>query len=315
LDGEAFSICVQPAWCATMMWKLQVGLLISVLLMTAGCFPRGSGSYRDMPSLALSGIGAWENDPHYTMLEWIETAPQISWYYNWRTDQMWHEGGQERSVEFVPMIRRAEDVGEPIRSDLPVRALLGFNEPDGSGPGKSNLSVERAIALWPQLEAYGLRLGSPATRQSGTLGPASWQRRFMDKAKANGLRVDFMAVHYYSTDGDVRAFRRWLHAVHAEYGLPIWVTEFAVVDWDNPSATTYARNIAFAEAAVPMLDSLPFVERHAWFSANPYRWNGVYPELNLLQNDLRQTPLGAAYEALLKRQDQQLMARAKQRTD
>ena len=248
-----------------------------------------------------AGIGAWENS-RYTMLDWIEGAPALGWYYNWRTDQIWTKGRRKRSVEFVPMIHGAKDVRKKIESDLPVTTLLGFNEPDGNGGDpQAGLSVEKAVALWPKLEARGLRLGSPATTQGGTLGRNSWQRRFMNQVEAKGLRVDFMAVHYYSRNGDVAAFRKWLEAVHAEYRRPIWVTEFAYIDWGRPGAVTYAQNAAFAEAAILMMERLPFVERHAWFAANPYEWRGRVPQVNLMSDSLRLTQVGQAFERTLRR--------------
>ncbi|MGC9371308.1 MAG: glycosyl hydrolase [Paracoccaceae bacterium] len=248
-----------------------------------------------------AGIGAWENS-RYTMLDWIEGTPALGWYYNWRTDQIWTKGRRKRSVEFVPMIHSAKDVGKKIESDLPVTTLLGFNEPDGNGGDhQAGLSVEKAVALWPKLEARGLRLGSPATTQGGTLGRNSWQRRFMNQVEARGLRVDFMAVHYYSKDGNVAAFRKWLEAVHAEYRRPIWVTEFAYIDWGRPGAVTYAQNAAFAEAAIVMMEKLPFVERHAWFAANPYEWRGRVPQVNLMSDTLRLTQVGESFERTLRR--------------
>ncbi|MFC2969130.1 glycosyl hydrolase [Acidimangrovimonas pyrenivorans] len=261
-------------------------LLVGLMLMPA-------------PAMAAkAGIGAWEN-PSYTMLDWIEDAPALDWYYNWRTDQIWAPGRPARSVEFVPMIRSARDVGKRIVSDLRVTTLLGFNEPDNPASNGSNLSVARAIALWPRLEARGLRLGSPATTQGGTLGRNSWQRRFMNQVEARGLRVDFMAVHYYSTDGDVAAFEAWLKAVHAEYRRPIWVTEFAYIDWNRPGAASYAGNAAFAQAAILMMEKLPFVERHAWFAANPYETFGRAPRINLVDDALDPTPVGLAFDRVL----------------
>ena len=38
--------------------------------------------------------------------------------------------------------------------------LLGFNEPDLAE--QANMTVEKALELWPRLEATGMRLGSPA---------------------------------------------------------------------------------------------------------------------------------------------------------
>ncbi|WP_417279496.1 glycosyl hydrolase [Celeribacter sp.] len=247
-----------------------------------------------------AGVGAWENSSN-SMLRWIEEAPALEWYYTWRPTQMWSQNRSRRSVEFVPMIRDASDVNKKIVSDLPVRALLAFNEPDSRKSEGSNLSVEQAVALWPKLEARGLRLGSPAVTQDQTLGASSWQGRFMAQAEAKGLRVDFMAVHYYSTNGNVKAFETWLRKVHAEYKRPIWVTEFAFIDWQNVRGVRYAQNAAFAEAAILMMERLPFVERHAWFAANPYPYGGAKPQINLVSNTLQPTPVGVAFDRTLSR--------------
>ncbi|MDC0657191.1 glycosyl hydrolase [Leisingera sp. SS27] len=248
-----------------------------------------------------AGVGAWENSS-YSILSWIEDTPGLGWYYNWRPDQMYHKGRQSRSVEFVPMIHGARDVNKRIRSDHRVSALLGFNEPDGrSGGHQAGMSVKQAIKLWPRLERHGLRLGSPATTQSGTLGHNSWLRRFMDQAEARGLRVDFMAVHYYSEDGSVKDFERWLRAVHREYGRPVWVTEFAHIDWTRPASASHAQNAAFARKAIAMMERLPFVERHAWFAANPYPWQGRVPQINLLNDDLSPTAAGDAFARAVSR--------------
>ncbi|OOY11371.1 hypothetical protein BMG00_16780 [Thioclava marina] len=250
---------------------------------------------------ARIGVGAWEN-ASYTMINWIENAPAVSWYYNWRPDQMWSKSNANRSVEFVPMIRDVADVNARIVSDTPVRTLLGFNEPDNADlKAGSAISVAKAIKLWPKLEARGLRLGSPATTQDGTLGPNSWQRRFMDEVEVRGMRVDFMAVHYYSTNGNVAEFKRWLQKVHAEYKRPIWVTEFAYVDWNRPAKVSYAQNAAFAAAAIEMMEGLAFIERHAWYAANPYQWNGRQPQINLVNDKLEPTPVGYAFDRTVSR--------------
>ncbi len=215
-----------------------------------------------------AGIGAWEN-PTKSTLNRIATTPEIGWdYTSPRSDPA--RGAPGRSVEFVPMIHGRAEEGKRIVSDLPITALLGFNEPDQrSAAGGSKLSVEEALALWPRLE-----------------------RR--------GLRVDFIAVHYYLTDGDVAQFERWLRAVHAAYRRPIWVTEFAYIDRRRPQAASYGANAEFAERAMRMMERLPFVERHAWFAANPYDWNGTRPKINLVTDEMRPTPLGEVFARVLR---------------
>ena len=55
------------------------------------------------------------------------------------------------------------------------------------------MSVDEAIALWPQLETLGVPLGSPATVNPNN----DWMKEFMEKAEALDLRIDFVTVHSY----------------------------------------------------------------------------------------------------------------------
>ena len=181
---------------------------------------------------------------------------------------------------FVPMAWGRKEAAlialgvPPRKSDT----LLAFNEPDDRF--QANMTVEDALGLWPALMATGRRLSSPAATTPGTLGPNSWLGRFMREAEARGYRVDFMAVHYYSPDPDPDKFRAFLEQVHQAYKRPIWVTEWALADWLDPRPFSPREQAAYFEAATRMLDSLPFVERHAWF--------GTYsiPESTLIQSAL-----------------------------
>ena len=143
--------------------------------------------------------------------------------------------------------------------------LLAFNEPDEDKQAK--MTVEEAIAHWPRLMMMADRLSSPATSTKETLGARSWLGRFMAEADRRGYRVDFIAVHYYAQDPDIGLFKKFLNEVHAQYGRRIWVTEWALADWDKPERFSPAQQLRFFEDAVQMMDDLDFVERHAWFGA------------------------------------------------
>jgi hypothetical protein len=169
--------------------------------------------------------------------------------------------------------------------------LLGFNEPDNTD--QANMTVDQAISLWPKLMNSGLRLGSPAMAGNASTS-SSWLGQFMAKANGLGYRVDFIAIHYYSANGDVTAFKNYLTAVYNLYQRPIWVTEWALVDWTNTSRYTSAQNAAFAKAALEMLDDLPFVEKHAWFAAEKA---GVNTELYDSANAL--TAVGQVFHDVL----------------
>lgn len=69
-------------------------------------------------------------------------------------------------------------------------ALLGYNEPDGRD--QAHMSVARALEVWPELEAAGVPLGSPACIKANR----PWMREFMEGAKQRGYRVDFVTVHW-----------------------------------------------------------------------------------------------------------------------
>jgi len=46
---------------------------------------------------------------------------------------------------------------------------------------------------------------------------------------------------------------------------PIWVTEWALADCNNPGRFSAKQQAAFFNEATEMMDDLPYVERHAWF--------------------------------------------------
>jgi hypothetical protein len=175
------------------------------------------------------------------------------------------------------------------------RYLLGFNEPDLSS--QSNMSVNQALDLWPQLEATGQTLGSPAVA-SGAATPGGWLDQFMSGAKTGGYRVDFIALHWYggeiATADAVSQLKSYLQAVWDRYHKPIWLTEYALINFSNgthyPSESDQA---AFLTASTKMLDSLSFLKRYAWF-ALPGADDG--PSTGLFTSGPNVTDVGKAFE-------------------
>lgn len=199
--------------------------------------------------------------------------------------------------EFVPMIWNGAQMSQlaVLAGKTPGGPLLTFNEPDH--PQQANMTVNDALALWPQLLASGMRLGSPAVTPDDTLRKGGWLDTFMSQAKTLGYRVDFIAVHYYATDQDVGAFKAFLDQVYAKYQLPIWVTEWSLADWNNTGRFTAAQQEAFFVAGSQMLDDLPFVERQAWFSAYS-GLDGLHLNTGLLDAADALTALGKTFAML-----------------
>ena len=199
------------------------------------------------------------------------TSLNAYWHYSWGPTVPDAEPG---GIEFVPMIwgyRKADErflkrIGElaAARAAGTRTHLLGYNEPDGKK--QANMSVELAIEGWRYLEKTGLRLGSPAAVHADR----QWMTDFMAQAKAKGLRLEFVCVHWYGGANPDALIDR-LKKIHEMYGKPIWLTEFAPADWKAMSREenrlTPQRVLAFMQQVLPMLDELDFVERYAWYSA------------------------------------------------
>ena len=214
-----------------------------------------------LPADTLKGFGWGGKDA--LALKQIQSL-KLDWHYTWGAHY-----NVTTNPAFVPMVKsertllEQDAIGWVTRqlAATKTKHLLGFNEPDH--PAQANMSVDRAIQLWPRLQATGLRLGSPATT-----GPASpWLADFMAKAKRKGLRVDFMTMHRYAWP-KADDFLRKVTELHERYGKPVWVTEYAVADWDatssRPCIYSRAQTEDFMRATVAGLRAMPFVERFAW---------------------------------------------------
>ncbi len=194
-----------------------------------------------------------------------------SWMYSWGPDR---PSELDQSIEFMPMLwgpgkteKRAVVLAK-IRGSVvkgEVKQVLGFNEPDQKS--QSNISVERAIEVWPELMELDVPLVSP-----GCVHPdRDWMIDFMKEVDRRDYRVDAIAIHSYSGPSAVHFLRR-LEKVHKMFNRPLWITEFAVGDWQAKKPEKNRRHpekiAEFMRDVLPALDELPYVQRYAWFSAS-----------------------------------------------
>ena len=215
------------------------------------------------------GVGFWNADQSYNRFSPDIDRLDCRWYYNWRPDP--DARGAEIRAAFVPMVWNGGDVIAKNLRRLKAEGfdtLLTFNEPDGKE--QANMTVEQALSYWPRLMRSGLRMGSPAP--ASVTKRKDWLGRFMAEADKRGYRVDFICLHWY---GDITApdavdrLKNFLVTQFERYKRPIWLTEFSGstgywIEHENPPVTA-AKNAAFIRKALPMLESLPFLERYAWF--------------------------------------------------
>ncbi len=215
---------------------------------------------------ARKGAGVWVfNGVHRALVK-----SGLSWYYTWGPDH--HGITSPRGVGFVPMIWGAGSVTTATLREVrhEGRYLLGFNEPDNAG--QANMTVSRALNLWPRLMSTGMRLGSPAVA-TGAATRGGWLDRFMRGVAARHYRVSSITVHWYGgdfvTSRAVRELRGYLQAIHARYHRPLWLTEFALirfgakVTFPSPGMAGRVRDRGHRDAQAPALRAAVRVARVA----------------------------------------------------
>ncbi|OIJ68492.1 sigma-70 family RNA polymerase sigma factor [Streptomyces mangrovisoli] len=241
---------------------------------------------------AKKGVGVWS----FGGVSQALAASGASWYYTWNSQ---HQGvTTPGSASFVPMIWGASSVTDASLAQARAQGpyLLGFNEPDMAQ--QSNMTVDQALSLWPKLMAAGKVLGSPAVAYGGDTA-GGWLDRFMSGAEAKGYRVDFITLHWYGGDfrtpQAVQQLTSYLSAVYQRYHKPIWLTEFALIDFSQGTRFPTAQEQAdFVTASTKALDALPYVQRYAWFGlgADPSK-----PSSGLFTDGTTTTAAGRAFQA------------------
>lgn len=185
-----------------------------------------------------------------------------SWYYSWSMDRNFDV---DASIEYVPMRHNRWWPNLTELADCGTfNHLLAFNEPEQVD--QANITVQQALDQWPALEAaadqYGALLSSPAP--SGVTDP--WLTNFMVQAESLQYRVDFIAFHKYpNPDQLFTQLKNECNWAWAEYGKPIWVTEFNGADWSQTGSWSMADTYTTMIELLYYFENTPYVERYAVF--------------------------------------------------
>lgn len=227
-------------------------------------------------------------------------ASGAGWYYTWGTGAA---SPGNFDANFYPMIWN----GTPSQSTLTSivnrnpNYVLGFNEPER--PDQANMTVSQAISSWTTissaLSGTSIKLVSPAVADTGgTTGGQAWLSSFMSTAKTDGLKVDAVAFHWYGvstpTDpaGAASSFLSRVDSYHNSYGLPVFITEFAIHDWGGvySDAQIIEANREFLNIVIPGLESRSYVAGYSW-----YNWFSDDPLYTTSGSTLTPTQMGYNY--------------------
>jgi hypothetical protein len=221
-------------------------------------------------------------------------VPGVTWWYDW--GNLPPASGGTPGIEFDPMIWGSGENG-PIPAGSSF--LLGFNEPNFAN--QSDMPASVAAENWPSVQALadaqGIPIVSPAVNFCGSVSdtsncadpsvtdPYTYLREFFQDCV--GCRVDYVAVHWYNCD--LPSLQGYIDGNDtlegfAQFGKPIWLTEFCCDNSNSPAAQQ-----AYMQAAIPYLEGNPNVYRYSWFNATNI------PNALLVNPDGSLTDLGQTY--------------------
>jgi hypothetical protein len=211
----------------------------------------------------------------------------IHWTYNYyvSTDPLAQGFSIPPGVSFIPMIY-GDSTGAAYGSQYSAGnlvlaqansstgELLTFNEPDHAD--QANMTPAQAAALWPSIRATGMRISAP-TMGTPTLitTPGAWFDQFVTLLGSPDF--DFIPVDQYYDSAlqpdptiGANAILANLDAIWEKYHKPIWLKEFAVINFtalpSNPSDNTV---FEFMQKMVAGLHRRSFVERFSWYRIGP----------------------------------------------
>ncbi|HEY6790234.1 MAG TPA: glycosyl hydrolase [Trebonia sp.] len=255
-------------------WAVSSGVALAVLAGAIAVAPASAYGAQTATSLAQAAAPASYKGVAIVAGPDVNAdlaASGASWYYDWGATPSSIK--TPRGVAFVPMIKTGSNVNTATLNEVKREGkyLLGFNEPDEKN--EANMSVATALRLWPRLEATGMELGSPAVSY-GTNSTTSWIGQFMRGAKSRHYRVNFITVHWYgqhnwtNPTANVNELKTYLEQTYRLYHLPIWITEFSLINFQGrePTYATASQEAVFLTAATKMLTGLPYVQRYAWYT-------------------------------------------------
>lgn len=222
-----------------------------------------------------------------------------SWCYNW--DDSNHRDWTDRDY----VTQKHHDVWPgptSVGNNTSGANILGMNEPDNNNdPNEHPLTVDQALALWPDIMATGRRIGSPAVA-----GNYNWLYQFIDSIDARGWRCDFIAVHAYWYS-DKSSWESQLKNISKRCGnRPIWITEMNYgANWTgwpgsntNGNAANYAIEKQHMAPTLDYLNSASYIERYAFYNNVQACRYAINTGDESLKDKGYLTPIGEYYAAL-----------------
>ncbi|CBQ72029.1 conserved hypothetical protein [Sporisorium reilianum SRZ2] len=235
-------------------------------------------------------------------LKWI--ANSLGWYYDWTPNP---DNPNGDNILAVPMLWGLGRVGhdddwarfEAFKKLKPGSSpfVMGFNEPDFSGSGSSGkISPEDAASAWEQYLAPHARAGAKLISPSMAMQKdETWMAPFL---KAVKTQPDIIAVHIFQDNMDGV---KGVLDHYAQYGKPMWITEFACINYQGPSPVycDQSKVDSMLNQMVQLFESDSRVAAYSVSDAN----NGPFGDLTPNQAGQSLSATGKSYLASVQQAD------------
>ncbi|MCO5566107.1 hypothetical protein L7F22_019783 [Adiantum nelumboides] len=144
--------------------------------------------------------------------------------------------------------------------------VIGMNEADFEGGGSSGvIPTDKAAEAWEQYIAPHGRAGSVLISPScAKQADENWMGPFLKKVKT---KPDVVNVHIFKNKASQI---KGVLDHYAQYGYPLWVTEFACINYSNGAHDPCNQKDAeeFVRESVKILEADDRVKAYAWSDAN-----------------------------------------------
>ncbi len=197
-----------------------------------------------------------------------------TWYYNYAASDT-----EDTDKEYVGMLHHIgwdnSAYSTPASETAGNTHMLFFNEPWNSADGDGKLDagdIETALTYYNSFKNNGSRLGSMGPQ----MGNEGYMIQFLNNCDAQGIRVDFIALHLYQWQESASWWSSQTQYYYNQTGRPVWLTEWNNGPWpdttweDDSDPEAAGRNLTKSaekmKAVLQVLEDSPWVERYSIFN-------------------------------------------------
>ena len=260
-------------------------------------FPAQIFPKKGMAGPGLSNPTIFNADWCYTW--WYSTTVTFPFGYNYYP--MDFDGHYDRSSTLAGNLLGAQPGWRATGYSF---KLLGYNEPDNARQG--TIDATNGAIAWLNDQNMDLPLVGPAAANvNGT-----WNPIFYGYITNWGCRVDYLPAHEYPGNNSSGSSSIWispLQTAYNTYGIPMWMTEFSVVDWSGTGNWNEEDNYNSLAEFLWRAEQTSWLRKYSLFlfqasassplAPNPWTATTPAPNSNSFDTNGVMTPFGELYGA------------------